>query len=241
MLCAVLSDIHGNHDALRAVLDDIEQTNADETICLGDIVGYGAEPVECVREIRRRNIATIAGNHDFAATGRMLVENFNEEARRSVQWTRAMLGAEDAVYLENLPLLLDRDGFVGFHATLFDPEAFDYILSPYDAASSFVVLEQRAGFFGHSHLPGAFIERKDEVTAYNAQRIRLREGSRGLFNVGSVGQPRDNDPRAAYMLYDTDTHCAELRRVRYDVGASVAKILAAGLPEVNAYRLVIGR
>ena len=241
MLYAIISDIHANYDALQAVLKEVDDLSPDQIICLGDIVGYGAQPAECVQEIRSRRIPTVAGNHDFAAAEQTAIDYFNPEARRSVHWTRSMLGKDDIEFLQSLPLVLHYDQVTAFHGTLTDPKAFDYIVSPYDAASSLSILTTGAGLCGHSHLPGIFLQYDRTISYHTGGEVTIPPAATALINAGSVGQPRDSTPFAAFATYDTDARLARIIRTEYDTDAAVQKIIAAGLPEMNAYRLIIGR
>jgi predicted phosphodiesterase len=236
-----ISDIHGNFDALEAVLAALDDLGCDEVLCLGDIVGYGAEPSECLAEIRARNIATVAGNHDFAVAGRSPTEYFNPDALDSVLWTRGRLADEELKYLAELPLVLERDGFLCFHGSLRDPEEFNYILSSFEAMACLALLPKPMGFFGHSHVPISFVEGSDNLEAVCESSFPIGDGRRGLVNAGSVGQPRDSVPLAAFCTYDADARRVETHRVPYAVDEAVKKILAAELPERNAYRLLVGR
>ena len=241
MLAAILSDIHGNFDALQATLADVDSQAPDVIYCLGDLVGYGAEPVECLAAVRDRGIACVAGNHDFAVADTTSTEFFNSDAKRSIVWTRSMLGSDAVTYLRDLPLTLTDNGITLFHGALANPEAFDYVLTTSEAQASFGLLSTTLGFFGHTHVPYAFLQTDGTVGQYAADFDSIPEGTRALINVGSVGQPRDENPCASYLLYDSTKQRTQLRRVEYRIDLAAQKILAAGLPEMNAYRLIMGR
>lgn len=241
MLIAFISDIHGNYDALEAVLAEIDRGTPDETICVGDIVGYGAEPARCIAELRDRNIPSVAGNHDFAVAGTASTEFFNPDAVASVLWTRVVISGQDVQYLRDLPLTIERDLFVATHGALANPDAFAYVLSVADLRACFDLLAHPVAFFGHSHVPIAFLAQDGNLSSAKSSEILISQDTRTLLNVGSVGQPRDSNPLAAYALYDTETRTACIHRVAYDVKAAMKKILAAGLPDSNAYRLGIGQ
>lgn len=241
MRYAILSDIHGNFDALSAVLDDIPPGKVDAYVCLGDIVGYGAEPGECLARVIEIGAATVAGNHDYAAIGLASAASFNSEARDSVHWTGKRLSAEHKGFLRELPLVQVLDGVSLVHSTLVSPELFNYVLDDFDAEMCFERLGTPVCFMGHSHQPIIFHNRKDGIEPVFASDIHLGEGESALVNVGSVGQPRDHDSRACYALYDTGSRRIELRRVAYPVESAAQKIVQAGLPEPNAYRLLLGR
>lgn len=240
MRYAIFADIHSNFDALSAVLDDIPQGSVDAYLCLGDLVGYGAEPDECVARIIEVGATCVAGNHDYAAIGLTSIACFNDEARRSVHWTRKRLSEEHKAFLRDQPLVQVLDGITLVHSTLMSPEMFNYILEDFDALLCFERLQTPICFMGHSHEPIIF-HRKGGVEPVFASDMRLGEGESALVNVGSVGQPRDHDPRASYCLYDSSSRRIELRRVEYPIESAAQKIVAAGLPQTNAYRLLLGR
>ncbi len=241
MLAAILSDIHGNFDALEATLADVDGQSPDAIYCLGDLVGYGAEPAECLNTIRQRGIFCVAGNHDFAVADTTSTEFFNSDAKRSITWTRSMLGSDAISYLRELPLTSVQNGLTLFHGALVNPDAFDYVLTTSEAQASFDLLSTPVGFFGHTHVPYAFLQADGTVGQCGAEFDRLPANARALINVGSVGQPRDENPCASYMLYDSETGRTQLRRIEYRIDLAAQKILEAGLPQMNAYRLILGR
>jgi len=237
---AILSDIHANLPALEAVLEEIRVLGVDKYLCLGDIVGYGAQPRECLEIVQGLSERTVAGNHDFAALGKIDIDNFNEHAREATLWTRRTLKEEDLDYLRSLPLVHHYDGFSIVHGTLYSPELFDYIQTSYDAFLSISQLPGEVCFLGHSHIPVTFIQRRFITYSFESE-FTVESGTKVLVNVGSVGQPRDNNPNASYAIFDTAGRKVTLRRVAYDVGAAAASIREAGLPEVLGERLKIGR
>lgn len=240
----ILSDIHSNWEALEAVLEDARGAY-DEILCCGDLVGYGADPNRVVEWTRRNVRVVVRGNHDKAAVGLEDLEWFNPVARSAALWTEQHLTAENHSYLHSLPkgpLLVGELELV--HGTPLDED--DYLMSPLAAAELAGYLEQNVCFFGHTHLQGGYhIHRravewieKPEVEAAR-QVFELAEGAY-LINPGSVGQPRDGDPRAAYMICEAGERRLEYRRVAYPVEIAQAKILRAGLPAVLAERLAWG-
>jgi diadenosine tetraphosphatase ApaH/serine/threonine PP2A family protein phosphatase len=237
---AVLSDIHGNLEALRAVLADAAG-RTDDVLCLGDVVGYGADPAACVDLIGARAQAVVAGNHEHAVVGRLDLSWFNRYARAAAEWTRERLDADCAAYLDALPLTAVVDDATLVHASPRQPEEWDYLVTVDDGVGAFAAFTTRLCFVGHSHVPamwslgssGPDYERGD-VT------LTLEAGRRYIVNVGSVGQPRDRDPRAAYAVWDVDGRTVSVRRVPYDLGAARAKIEDAGLPRFLADRLAAG-
>lgn len=240
MIYAVLADIHGNDIALEAVIADAQKQGATGFICVGDIVGYGAEPGRCLERVRNLGCACVAGNHDRAIAGVGDLATFNSDAHASALWTRQRLSAEERDFLAGLPLTATVDSATIVHGSLQDPEQFNYILSLWDAVQTFRRMTQPLCFVGHSHVAG-FFHLDDSVTYSVAEHLHLTAKGRVIVNAGSVGQPRDCDPRAAYALYDVGQKTVSLRRVTYDWEAAAQKILAAGLPEMNAYRLALGQ
>jgi diadenosine tetraphosphatase ApaH/serine/threonine PP2A family protein phosphatase len=236
---AILSDVHGNLEALQAVLGDLAREGADRILFLGDIVGYGADPKECIALVREKTHAIVAGNHDWAAVGKTDVTNFNSAARSAVDWTSAQLSSEETNFLAHLPLQGEEDAFIFVHATPLYPELWSYIFFEYDALQNLKALAQKACFIGHSHIPAVYSLRPTGELSYETAfaEVSLQGGGRFLINVGSVGQPRDGNASAAYGLYDDEKGLFFLRRVRYDIGAAQRKILSAGLPPVLAERI----
>lgn len=241
MRYAIISDIHGNYDALASVLKALINDKIDKYICLGDLVGYGAEPQKCIDAARETCVVNIAGNHDFACVEKTNIEFFNAFAKEATLWTRKNITPDGRAWLGNLPLLADvDDDFTVVHGTLYSPPLFDYIQTTFDAYLSLQVLQKRVCFLGHSHVPISFF--MGEAITYSLDSvIRLNPGIKALVNVGSVGQPRDDNPRASYAVYDTNTSIIEIRRQEYDIESAVKKIRDAGLPEVLGERLKYGR
>jgi predicted phosphodiesterase len=237
---AVFSDVHGNLEALSAVVEAAQDEGVTGYLCLGDIVGYGAQPMECVDLVRSLDARTVAGNHDHAALGKIEIDHFNVYAKEATLWTKENLDDDARDYISSLSLVEHLDGFSFVHGTLYSPELFDYIQTSYDAYLSLSKLPGSVGFFGHSHIPVSFIQKK-VITYSLAREIDLSGGEKALINVGSVGQPRDNDPRASFALFDTEARKVWLRRVAYDVETAAARILEADLPSILGERLKIGR
>jgi predicted phosphodiesterase len=247
----ILSDIHGNDEALSAVLNHLKRKRIDRVVCLGDFVGYGADPNKVVDRFRKmfRPTLAIRGNHDKVACGIDAGESFNPPALEAARWTRAKISRENADFLRRLPPgPAVVDGAFGVcHGSPIDEDA--YIFSDLDASMNFLYVERVAPgldpfFFGHSHIPSVFTQEGDEieVEAVRSPRVKLvlEEGKRYLVNPGSVGQPRDRDPRASFVLYDSGTRTIHFERVPFDVGRSRGKILRAGLPSMLGDRLVAG-
>lgn len=241
MRYAIVSDIHANLDALRAVLDDARDL-VDAILCLGDVVGYGAEPEGCIELVAERCQAVVAGNHEHAAAGLMPLEWFNPYARAAAEWTRHRLDDEHRAWLAALPLLREFEEATLVHASPQQPDEWEYVISAEDGYRAFAAFTTRLCFVGHSHVPGVWSQgswgRSHEAGAVD---IALEPGCRYLVNVGSVGQPRDRDPRAAWVLWDVKGRRVSIRRVPYDVTAARSRIVAAGLPRFLGDRLGEGR
>ncbi len=247
MRYAVLSDVHGNLEALSAVLADAASEGALGILCLGDAVGYGADPVACVELLGVRSTRIVAGNHEHGALGLVDLRWFNPTARAAALWTRERLGADHQRYLSGLPLSSTLGEATCVHASPRRPEEWDYLISAEDGFQAFAHFVTRLCFVGHSHRPGVWSLGSSGPAyedlagpAWHDHRIPFHDGRRYIINVGSVGQPRDRDPRAAYVLWDEDERSATLRRVTYDQKAAAAKILRAGLPRALAERLAHG-
>jgi predicted phosphodiesterase len=243
---AVLSDVHSNQPALETVLGAIEEAGVDQLWCLGDVVGYGAQPDACAELIRERCDVCLVGNHDLAVLGGLDVSSFSEAAAAAVDWTQKHAGEETLEFLRGLAPAGAREGVAMFHASPRDP-VWEYVLSVDQAEAGLDAQEERVGLIGHSHI-SLFFTRPDESRAGQAQGAQAGDGallsleSGGwLVNPGSVGQPRDGDPRAAWLELDTEEWTAQFHRVEYDVAAAGDAILAAGLPSPLAERLEVGR
>ena len=243
MRVAIISDIHGNKQALEAVLGQVRDAECDALWCLGDLVGYGADPDACVELVREQADICLAGNHDLAVTGALSVEDFSDTARSAAEWTRKAITAETLRFLEALEPL-DEDQVVSlYHASPRDP-VWEYVLSPLQADLGFNVQPQRICAVGHTHVALAF-HRFDGDTAtgetrHDRDELELARGH-WLLNPGSVGQPRDGDPRAAWLELDTESWIATYRRTAYDIEGAAWAIRAARLPDSLAERLSFGQ
>ena len=242
----ILSDIHANWEAFQAVLDSASG-DYDRLICLGDIVGYGANPNEVTEALRALDAVVIRGNHDRASVGLDDLEWFNPVARKAAEWTRTQLTPGNLAYIASLPKgPLAVDSFTVMHGSPLDED--EYMVAPADAGETFPYLETPLAFFGHTHVQGGFEWGKGRVRAINKPPLRETErlldldpDSAYLVNPGAVGQPRDGDPRAAFVLYNPQDPFVIYRRVAYDIDAAQLKIHRAGLPDLLAERLAIGR
>jgi predicted phosphodiesterase len=239
---AVISDIHGNWHALEAVLAEVAREQVDELWCLGDVVGYGPQPNRCVEEIEPRVDVCLIGNHDLAAIGRVSLDDFSPDAATSARWTAKELDEKARGFLEGLEPRAERPGAELFHGSPRDP-VWEYVLS--EAAARAALEQTTAGLVlvGHSHVPLALVSSAGEPLAGGlaeaGAHVDLAEG-RWLLNPGSVGQPRDGDARAAYLLLDLDRRRASFRRTAYDIASTQAEIRERGLPEFLAVRLASG-
>lgn len=240
MRYAVLSDIHANLEALEAVLDDARAQHCDDFVCLGDVVGYNANPSECLQRVRELGCPVVKGNHDEQASIAFSTEEFNEMAEEAIGWTRAHLSAEEKAWLADLRLTRQVRDFTIVHATLDTPGHWGYVFNDLDAIASFTYQHTQLCFFGHTHWPTAFV-REDSVQRIAVGRIVLAPGRKYLINPGSIGQPRDRDWRAAYCIYDLERNVVEQRRVKYDLETAQRKIGQVGLPQRLADRLAAGR
>jgi diadenosine tetraphosphatase ApaH/serine/threonine PP2A family protein phosphatase len=241
MRFAIFGDIHANLEALKAVLADAEKHEATHYVCLGDVVGYNANPHECLEIVRNLDCPVVKGNHDEQASIVASTENFNELAEEAIDWTREHLSAEDKSWLADLSLTRQVHDFTIVHATLDNPEQWGYIFNDLDAFASFTFQETSLCFFGHTHWPTAFVLDDEDVRRIAVGEIVLTAGNKYFINPGSVGQPRDRDWRAAYCILHTDRQVVEQRRVEYDLETAQNKIYQAGLPDRLADRLSVGR
>ncbi|MGA2246819.1 MAG: metallophosphoesterase family protein [Verrucomicrobiota bacterium] len=240
MKYAVIADIHGNLDAFQVVLEDIRAQKATHIVCLGDVVGYNAQPKECLDIVRQMNIPCVKGNHDEYCSTENHLDGFNPHAAEAVHWTRNQLPAEDKQWLRELKYSRMAANFTMVHATLDAPERWGYVFDKLAAAASFPYQNTQMCFFGHTHVPVAFM-RDTVVRGGTYSKFKVDPSKKYFINVGAVGQPRDNNPKAAYVIYDMDAQTIELRRLDYDIASAQKKILAAGLPERLAERLAFGR
>jgi len=246
MRYAVLGDIHSNLTALEAVLAAVRAHEVDLILSVGDVVGYGAAPTECIQLLREHEAVVVMGNHDAAVVGELDTLFFNQHAKAAVEWTRAAINGEDMAWLTCLPHTW-QDEFVALsHGSLNRPEDFNYVQTPADADASLEMLwslELDVCFIGHTHVPVCMLRYADDPlrTGYTLDReVDLGDAIVALVNAGSVGQPRDDDPETGYVLYDSDTRVVTFRRLAYDIEREVHRIRSAGLPTVLAERLYLG-
>lgn len=224
MRYGIFSDIHSNLEAFEAVLEALKKESVDKYFCVGDIVGYAANPKECIKIMQELNCPIVCGNHDWAAVDWVDHTYFNPYAKAAVEWTKSQLNDSERNYLKDLPLIYEDEEITMVHGTLEKPEEFDYIFDEFSALRTLDLSRTKVCFIGHTHFPAEY----------------SKEAKR-LINVGSVGQPRDGNPKAAYCIYDPDKNTIEIKRIEYDIKTTMNKILAAGLPNILAFRLVEGR
>lgn len=242
MIWAILADVHGNLEALQAVAEDCRREGIDGAVFLGDAVGYGANPNECLAVLKDLADLQVAGNHDCGAAGRTTVFPFLAPARTALDWTARILTEENRAFLRGLALVERAGQMTLVHAALHHPEEWAYIFSEEEAEKSLSRLTGRVLFVGHSHRPLIVVKTEAEPPkSRDPEEVVLEPGKRYLINPGSVGQPRDSDPRAAYGLYEEETGKYRLKRIPYDIRNAQEKILKAGLPVFLARRLSYGQ
>jgi diadenosine tetraphosphatase ApaH/serine/threonine PP2A family protein phosphatase len=240
MRCAVISDIHANVEALQAVLKKVESLGADKLVCLGDTVGYGANPNECAELVRERAHVVLCGNHDHAAVGETSIEYFNSYARAAILWTMGVLKPDCREYLKRLPLVGSVDGAFLVHSTPSEPARWNYVFEPHEAIHEFNAFQERVCFIGHSHFALFFTKEGRSCKVALPRPFTLENDTRYLVNVGSVGQPRDGFPTACFVTYDVPDGVVQFHRVEYDLSLTYQKIVKARLPRFLAERLLIG-
>lgn len=242
MRYGIFSDVHSNLEALDAVINAYRQEDIGRYLCIGDVVGYAANPVECVEKVKALASITVAGNHDWAAADLFSIEYFIPAAREALLWTKDRLTDSVKYFLESLGLTYENQDLVLAHGTLDEPGEFNYLIDEGAAALTFSVLKAKICFVGHTHRPGIFIKNYLDTIHYKeTSRIEIKEGNKYIVNVGSVGQPRDENPLAAYCIYDTDKSEVQIKRISYDIETARNKIISAGLPKFLGDRLLTGR
>ena len=259
---AVLSDIHSNLEALTTVLEKCRELGITEYISLGDVVGYNANPNECLALVRNLNVVSrVRGNHDdYSVRGDIAESGFNANAKKAVAWTREQISEDDRQWLDEAKYEVRFLNATLVHATLDTPQNWGYILDQFHAEDNFTYQRTNLCFCGHSHVPVAFVKKQltnpgerpieminawngdvdEDVTIPAAVEVEYRKNNKYLFNIGSIGQPRNGDPRASFAVWDTDRMTVTRHRLPYDIAATQQKILDAGLPERLAERLVYG-
>jgi putative phosphoesterase len=232
MRIAVISDIHSNLEALRSVLSAVDQLHPDTVYCLGDIVGYGPYPNECIDLVRTRCSAVVMGNHDSGVLGATPLRHFNQYGRAAVEWTTERVTPQNLAYLNHLSMTQEIGDMTLAHASPLKPEQWNYVVSWPEAKKTFKAFRTTVCCIGHTHVP--------MIVSEDSGINTFRRNSRFLVNVGSVGQPRDGNPRASFCLLDTESWTCEIHRVEYNIEKTAQAILGAGLPEFLARRLSQG-
>ncbi len=241
MHTAILSDIHANLEALDAVCRVGDERRIDSWVCLGDIVGYGADPGLCIARTRALTDQVVLGNHDAAATNLLNLQYFNKYARAAALWTAARLSQDERDYLANLPLSRERPEAFYVHAEPRNPGGWGYVNSHSDARAALEAVSTQLCFIGHSHQPFIYVHNGFNLAPIKASGpVEIKAGQRYLVNIGSIGQPRDGDARSCFLIWDQGVGTLELVRVEYDIPAAQKKIIDAGLPPFLAQRLELG-
>jgi diadenosine tetraphosphatase ApaH/serine/threonine PP2A family protein phosphatase len=242
MKYAIISDIHGNFEALKAVLKGIEKTGADKFICLGDIIGYGADIHECISEVQRIGAVTVPGNHEYAVLGKIDYRLFRNDVWPVWNWTRKNLTDSELSFLQGLPEKKRLENFTIVHGSPRDP-VLEYIDSPEIASDNFALISTKVCFVGHTHIPGVYFldnEGKVQHRYFNVPEFDLAQTAKAIVNAGSVGQPRDKDPRAGYLIFDSETNTVTDHRVKYDVRKEQKRMQKLDVPEFFIQRLSLG-
>ncbi|MCK4330733.1 metallophosphoesterase family protein [candidate division WOR-3 bacterium] len=240
MRLAIISDIHANLEAFEAVLRKIDDIKPDNILCLGDIVGYGPNPNECLQKVKKIVDVSVVGNHEYGVLGLTDLRYFSVNARLACEWTKDVLTDDNMSYLSNLPIQVVREHMLLVHSTPKAPEEWNYILSIQDAFYQFNDLTEKVCLIGHSHEPITFTKGNETCGIIDDKKFLIKEDSKYIINCGSVGQPRDNDPRASFCLINEEKEEVQIIRVPYDIDKVQRKIIERGLPRFLAERLSIG-
>lgn len=241
MRYGIFSDIHSNLEALQAVIKAYQKEEIDKYFCLGDVVGYGANPNECVEIVSSLAAVTVAGNHDWAAVDLFPRKSFNQEADEAIIWTSCQLSGDSRNFLQTLNLVRSEDNIVLVHGSLNEPGNFNYLLNVNLCRATFELLQSNICFVGHTHVPVVFVRNGEgNIHFEDVQKIKIIPENKYVINVGSVGQPRDSVPEATYCIWDTEKREVEIKRIAYDVFLARQKIIDKGLPEFLGNRLLVG-
>jgi predicted phosphodiesterase len=240
MRIALFGDIHANLEALEAVLADAREQHCSDYVCLGDVVGYNANPAECLEIVREMNCPVVKGNHDEDASGDHSLETMNPTAATALMWTREQLNQEQREWLRKMRMVRQVADFTVVHSTLDQPMNWNYVTNRFDAMSNFSYQFTQVCFHGHTHVPRVYIK-DSKVHEVAAESVVIEPGAKYFINAGSVGQPRDGDWRSCYAIYDIESRLIVFRRIEYDLAKTQKKILDAGLPPMLAERLADGR
>ncbi|MEW6009229.1 MAG: metallophosphoesterase family protein [Candidatus Omnitrophota bacterium] len=241
MRYGIFSDVHSNLEALHAVLSVYKKENIDKYLCIGDIVGYASNPLECIKIVRETADFCVAGNHDWAAVNKFSLDFFNPIAKAAVVVNSKQLSKEEEDYLSSLGLTYEDEYLTLVHGTLQEAGFFHYLVSEDEAIKTARLMKTNLCFVGHTHRPEIFEIEKDVVSILRLECLKINKNHRYIINVGSVGQPRDGNWRAAYCIFDSEKREVYIKRIEYDIKTTQKKILKAGLPEFLATRLSFGR
>ncbi len=240
MRYGIFSDVHANYEAFEAVQAFYKTQTIDSYIFLGDIIGYGPSPSECISLLISMQAVCIIGNHDAAATNKFSLTYFNEYARRALIWTKASISSRDSDYLNTFVMTCIKDGIFCLHGNPRNPQKFNYLRNCHDAKDAFSCFSEKLCFLGHSHKPESYIYDGKNVTRSLSQNIKVKPRCRYVINVGSVGQPRDENPYTCCCIYDSNTGIITFARLAYDIDGVAKKIIDRGLSSVLAMRLYGG-
>lgn len=241
MRYGIFSDLHANLQATEALIDACKKEALDTWVCVGDIVGYGANPKECIARVEALAAISVAGNHDWASVELYPTERFNPLASQAISWTSLQLDKEERDFLTRLEPVYKNADLTAVHGTLDAPEDFDYMLGDSVIRENLALLDTGICFVGHTHLPQIIMQDADgHIRIHPEAGVRLKEDSKYIVNVGSVGQPRDRDARACYCVYDTAKREVQIKRLDYDAQSARDSIIAAGLPVFLGDRLLRG-
>jgi putative phosphoesterase len=241
MRYGIFSDVHSNLEAFEVALKFYEKERIDKFIFCGDIIGYGADPRQCLSLLKSLNPICVSGNHDWAAINKFNLNYFNPYARQALIWTKEELTASDLNYLGTFSLTHKEDNFICVHGSLDNPAQFNYIIYSYEARRSFSLLRRQIIFVGHSHRREAFCLENNKISYLNDAKIKIKPKAKYIINDGSVGQPRDGDPRLSVCVYDSDEKVVIFKRLEYNIKKAADKILAKGLSDMLAIRLFQGK
>ena len=240
MRIALFGDIHANLEALEAVLVDAAKQEVTDYVCIGDIIGYNADPAACLEKVRAMDCPTVKGNHDEDASANHSLDSMNPVAAAALEWTRQQLSAEQRLWLSRLRMVRQVSDFTVVHSTLDQPAHWNYVTNRFDAMSNFSYQFTQICFHGHTHVPRVYVK-SDRVQEIPADSVIIEADAKYFINAGSVGQPRDGDWRACYVVYDLAHKLVVFRRIEYDIAKAQEKIIAAGLPPMLAERIAEGR
>jgi predicted phosphodiesterase len=240
-IIAFLSDIHGNLHALQSVLKDLDSKEVRCLASLGDVVGYGGHPNDCLDLVRSRCRYSIYGNHEMALLRNEIASGYRLEIRNSLEFHRSRLSAKNLNYIGSLPISIEEPNFTATHGSLHNPTEFEYVFTEEDADRHFEKQKTRIGFCAHTHTPGIWMQEKGHATFTEAKDFYLNDSEKYLIDVGSVGQPRDGDARACYVIFDPAEQRVEFYRIAYDIKDAAEAVLQCGGSPSFASRLFLGR